>query len=109
MSELRLPDPIDAYFNADHRDGEAVAHCFTKRAVVQDEGRTHCGQEAIKAWKTAASAKYTYSSAPFAMEHRDGWYAVTTRVTGNFSGSPLELQYLFHLERGKIAHLEIRS
>jgi hypothetical protein len=72
-----------------------------------DEGQTHCGPEAIKAWKAAASAKYAYTSAPLAVEQRDGWYVVTSRLTGNFPGSPVDLQYLFRLERGKIAQLEI--
>ena len=59
MTDLNLPDPIAAYFDADHGDGEAVARCFTKQAVVKDEGQTHCGAEAIKAWKTGVSAKYS--------------------------------------------------
>ena len=58
MTDLRLPEPIAAYFNADKRDGEAIARCFTTRAIVKDEGQTHCGPAAIKAWKTEASAKY---------------------------------------------------
>jgi hypothetical protein len=107
MTDLNLPEPIAAYFEADQRGGEAVARCFTKPAVVKDEGQTHCGLEAIKAWKTAASAKYAYTSAPFAVEQKDGRYIVTSRLTGNFPGSPLDLRYLFRLERGKIAHLEI--
>jgi len=107
MTDLKLPEPIAAYFEADQRDGEAVARCFTQQAVVKDEGQTHCGREAIKAWKTAASAKYAYTSAPFAAEQKDGRYIVTSRLTGNFPGSPLDLRYLFRLERGKIAHLEI--
>jgi hypothetical protein len=107
MTDLNLPEPIAAYFEADQRGGEAVARCFTKQAVVKDEGQTHCGLEAIKAWKTAASAKYAYTSAPFAVEQKDGQYIVTSRLTGNFPGSPLDLRYLFRLERGKIAHMEI--
>jgi hypothetical protein len=107
MTDLNLPEPIAAYFEADQRDGEAVARCFTQQAVVKDEGQTHCGLEAIKAWKTAASAKYAYTSAPFSVEQKDGRYIVTSRLTGNFPGSPLDLRYLFRLERGKIAHLEI--
>jgi hypothetical protein len=107
MIDLNLPEPIAAYFQADRRDGEAVARCFTQQAVVKDEGQTHCGREAIKAWKTAASAKYAYTSAPFAVEQKDGRYIITSRLTGNFPGSPLDLRYLFRLERGKIAHLEI--
>ena len=109
MAELNLPEPIAAYFAAaDTRDGDAVARCFTKRAVVKDEGHTHSGTAAITAWKTAASAKYSYTSEPFALEHKDGYYIVTSRLTGNFPGSPIDLRYAFRLERGKIAFLEIK-
>jgi hypothetical protein len=107
MSDLNLPEPIAAYFRADQRDGEAVAHCFTKQAVVKDEGQAHRGSQAIKAWKTAASAKYIYTSAPFAVDQMGGCYIVTCRLTGSFPGSPVDLRYLFRLERGKIAQLEI--
>ena len=107
MADPNLPEPIATYFDADQRDGEAVARCFTKEAVVTDEGQTHSGRAAIKAWKTAASAKYAYTSVPFAVKQTDGWYIVTSRLTGNFPGSPVDLRYLFRLERGKIAQLEI--
>ena len=107
MTDLNLPEPIAAYFDADKRDGEAVARCFTKQAVVKDEGQTHSGLAAIKAWKTAASAKYSYTSEPFAVEQKDGQYIVTSRLTGNFPGSPVDLRFVFRLERGKIASLEI--
>ena len=107
MSKLNLPEPIAAYFDADQRDGEAVARCFTERAVVEDEGQRHTGHAAIKAWKTAASCKYSYTSEPFAQEQKEGRTIVKTRLTGNFPGSPVDLQFVFRLERGKIAHLEI--
>ena len=105
---LELPEPIAAYFNADQRDGDAVARCFTQHAVVEDEGQTHCGVDAIRAWKNAASAKYAYTSVPFAAELKDGRHIVTSRLTGNFPGSPTDLRYSFRLERGRIAHLEIK-
>jgi hypothetical protein len=107
MPALLLPDPIAAYFAADQCSGEAIGRCFTTQAVVKDEGHTYSGREAIKAWKAAASAAYSYSSEPFAMEQRDGLHVVTSRVTGNFPGSPLDLRYRFRLERGLIAALEI--
>jgi hypothetical protein len=107
MTNLNLPEPIAAYFNADRRDGEAVARCFTKQGVVTDEGQTHSGPAAIKAWKTEASAKYSYTSEPFASEQKDGRYIVTCRLTGNFPGNPVDLRFVFRLERGKIAFLEI--
>lgn len=109
MTTLILPDPIAAYFAADQRSADAIARCFTAQAVVKDEGRTYTGLDAIKAWKEAASAAYTYTSEPFAMEQKDGSYVVTSRLTGNFPGSPLDLRYRFRLERGLIASLEITA
>src|SRR6266436_9717479 len=75
---LNLPNPIAAYFTADKGDGEAVSRCFTEDAVVKDEGHTHKGRAAIKAWKTDASAKYQYTSEPFASEEKGGKTVVTS-------------------------------
>jgi hypothetical protein len=107
MSKLNLPEPIAAYFDADKRDGDTVARCFTKNAVVKDESQTHTGVAAIKAWKAAASAKYSYTAEPMAFEKMGGRYLVTSRLTGTFPGSPVDLRYAFELEQGKIAFLEI--
>jgi hypothetical protein len=48
---LDLPKPIAEYFTADRADGEAVSQCFTRDAVVKDEGHTHQGRAAIKQWE----------------------------------------------------------
>lgn len=110
MSSLNLPEPIAAYFHADGQGPEAVARCFTPQAVVQDEGHTYQGREAITAWKAGASAQYSYTTEPFALEtQHDGSQLVTSRVAGNFPGSPLDLHYRFRLERGLIASLEITA
>jgi hypothetical protein len=108
MKDLSLPEPIEAYFEADRRDGHAVARCFTIDGTVMDEGQTHTGLAAIEAWKTAASTQFSYIGKPFALEKKDRQYLVTSRVTGDFPGSPVDLQYTFTLERGKIASLEIK-
>ena len=108
MTPLSLPDPSAAYFAADQqKTAEAIARCFAAQAVVKDEGRTHSGIDAIKAWKAAASTKYTYTTEPFALQQSDGHQVVTSRVEGNFPGSPVDLRYRFRLERGLIASLEI--
>ena len=104
-----LPHPIAAYFDADHRGGDAIARCFATHAVVTDEGHTYAGVQAITAWKAASSAAYTYTSEPFAIEQKDGFHVVTSRVTGNFPGSPIDLRYRFRLDRGLIAALEITA
>jgi hypothetical protein len=104
---LDLPEPIVAYFAADKRDGEALARCFTKDAVVKDEGHTYKGQQEIRKWRTEVSSKYTYTSEPFAIQEADGLTVVKSHLTGNFPGSPVDLRFFFRLERGKIAFLEI--
>ena len=104
---LKLPDPIALYFAADKGDGEAIAQFFTKDAVVKDEGRTYTGLVAIKQWRVEVSTKYTYTSQPFAAEQKDGKTIVTSRLTGDFPGSPIVLRFSFRLERSKIATLEI--
>jgi hypothetical protein len=107
MGRPELPAPIAAYFETDKSDGEAIAQCFAEQATVKDEGRTHSGRAAIKAWKTDASAKYSYTSEPISVEHNGGDCVVTSRLTGNFPGSPLNLRFTFRLEGGKIVYLQI--
>jgi hypothetical protein len=102
-----LPKPIAAYFIADTVDGDAVSQCFTENAVVKDEGHIYQGRAAIKHWKMEASAKYQYTCEPFACEHKAGKFVVTSRLTGNFPGSPVDLRFFFELEGDKIASLEI--
>jgi hypothetical protein len=107
IMKLDLPKPIAAYFSSDTGDSEAVAQCFTDNAVVKDEGHTHRGRAAIRQWKKAASAKYQYTSEPLDCEETDSKVVVTSRLTGNFPGSPVILRFFFELEGDKIASLEI--
>src|ERR1700730_17143885 len=104
---LDLPTPVASFSSANTSDGEAVSQCFSENAVVKDEGRTFKGRAAIRQWKAAASAKYQYTSEPLACERQDGKVIVTTRLIGNFPGSPVNLRYFFGLEGDKIASLEI--
>ena len=104
---LELPQPIAAYFLADKGDSAALAQCFTENAVVKDEGHTYRGRAAIQQWKADASAKYQYTCEPLACEQQDGKIVVTSRLTGNFPGSPVNLRFCFELAGVKIAALEI--
>jgi hypothetical protein len=104
---LALPKPVADYFAADQRGSDAVARCFTENALVKDEGHTYRGRAAIKQWKAAVSTKYQYTNEPLACAETDGKIVVTSRLTGNFPGSPVNLRFFFGLEAGKIASLEI--
>ncbi len=106
-SQLDLPEPIAAYFAADKLDSDAVARCFTKDAVVKDEGHTYVGVASIKKWKAETVTKYTYTCEPTSLEHKDGATVVTAHLEGNFPGGKADLRFFFRLERGKISSLEI--
>jgi hypothetical protein len=107
VNQLNLPEPVAEYFSADRHDGKAVARCFTAEGMVKDERKTHIGVAAIEVWKDMASAEFNYVAEPIAVETRDREVIVSGRVTGTFPGSPVILRYVFTLERGKIASLEI--
>ena len=106
---LNLAAPVAAYFAAENEDDvAALRHCFAEDAIVHDEGRTMKGLAAIQRWKTESKQKYHYTAEPIASVLKDGKTLVTARLTGEFPGSPIELQYLFGLEGDRIASLEIR-
>ena len=106
---LELPKPIAAFFAAENRhDTEALAQYFADGAVVRDEGRTIEGLTAITEWKAETKKKYQHTIEPLASAQKDGKTIVTGRVAGNFPGSPVDLQFVFSVEAGKIASLEIR-
>lgn len=104
---VKLPAPIAAYFSADRVDGDAVAQCFTADGRVKDEGHTYAGRDAIRRWKTETSARYDFVSEPFAAATEEDRTVVTSRVTGDFPGSPIDLRYVFTLDGERIASLEI--
>ena len=74
---------------------------------MKDERHTYNGRTAIKKWKADISTKYHYTSEPFACEQKRGKTVVTSRLTGSFPGSPVDLRFFFGLEGDKIASLEI--
>src|SRR5262245_40324413 len=104
---INLPEPIAAYFAADATSSEAAAECVTADANVIDELKTHRGREAIRQWKVASTAKYSYATEPTAIKNEGGRSVVTARVTGNFPGSPVDLHYTFTLDGDGISRLEI--
>jgi hypothetical protein len=72
-----------------------------------DEGRTHSGIEAIKAWKKAAKQKYQYTVEPLDSHVSDTGIVVKVRLAGTFPDSPVVVAYTFGVQRGKIQTLEI--
>jgi hypothetical protein len=107
---LPLPKPIEVFMSSENaHDADALAECFASDATVQDEGRTLKGLKAIKAWRLETAKKYQHTLEPVAASGRGGKTVVSTKLTGNFPGSPVTLDFVFTLEGGKIAALEISS
>jgi hypothetical protein len=105
-----LPAPIAYYIDAENRhDIEALALCFAENATVRDEERTIQGVEAIKQWKAETTKKYRHTMEPLAARREGDKIVVTNRLTGNFPGNPIELEFVFTLESEKISSLEILS
>ena len=105
-----LPKPIAVYVSAENSgDTKLFDQAFAENATVSDESATYEGLAAIKAWKAETKRKYQHTVDPLRIEERDGKFVVTNRLTGNFPGSPIELEFVFTLDGDKIVSLEILS
>lgn len=105
-----LPRPIALYIAAENSgDTNLFDQCFTADAVVRDETETHKGLAAIKDWKAETKRKYQHTVDPLRIAKRNGKFIVTNRLTGNFPGSPIELDFVFTMQGDKIVSLEILS
>lgn len=104
-----LPGIIIDYIAAanDGRVNDAAA-CFAPDAQVHDENQDHKGTDAIRQW----IAETTESSQP-KNEIRSATSAgevhtVISEISGNFPGSPVELELRFGITNGKISSLGIQ-
>ncbi len=105
-----LPKPIAIYVAAENSgDTSLFDQCFAASATVRDESETYEGLAAIKEWKAETKRKYQHTIEPLSLVEKDGAFVVTNRLTGDFPGSPIELEFVFTIRNDKIVALEIRS
>jgi hypothetical protein len=105
-----LPKPIVLYVSAENSgDTTLFDQCFAADAIVRDESETRKGLAAIKDWKAETKRKYQHAVDPLRIAEHDGKFIVTSRLTGNLPGSPIELDFVFTLVVDKIVSLEILS
>ena len=106
---LDMPEPVAEYMAAEEaKDADALSRCFTEDGTVHDEGQDYHGRDSIRQWKKAADAKYRYVLLPVHVQTLGDLVTVRARLTGQFPGSPVELDHIFKLSKDKIASLEIR-
>jgi hypothetical protein len=110
MNDL-TPAVVERYLQAEHDgDVDALAGCFTAGGGVNDEGRTHVGTEAIRAWRTGASSAYEYTAEVTARTPLGSQaYRITQHLEGTFPGGTADLDHLFALDGDRIAFLFITA
>jgi len=106
--QTTLPAPIAAYFrSADARDVEAALAPFAEEAVVHDEEQERRGRAAIREWIAETTTKYRSTVEVMRVAKTAAGATVTGLVSGDFPGSPVELDFAFTLDGARIARLEI--
>jgi uncharacterized protein (TIGR02246 family) len=100
---------ITRYFEADaRRDVTAMVGLFADDAVVVDEGASHEGAGAIRAWREGTASKYEYTTEVVDIDRTgDDSYLVTGRLEGNFPGGTATLKWRFLLDGDRIRSLQI--
>ena len=88
-------------------DSAAFIACFSNDAVVHDEGHSHKGAPAIKAWFEEVSRKYRTLLEVTGIATHDAETILTGNISGNFEGSPFPLRYQMTISDGKITAVKI--
>jgi hypothetical protein len=107
MTMSKPQELIDRYFElAPRSDTDAYFGQFAADAVVEDEGQTYHGVDAIRAWRTTVPrVTYRVQTAEAAGAGHDA----TAEIAGDFPGSPVSLHFHFEFAPdGQIALLTIR-
>lgn len=105
---ILLPDSVATFFQVSNSaELSALRQCFTEDAVVRDEGHMHQGHQAMQVRLLEAQRKYTYSVEPLDAVQQGSSVKVCAKVSGNFPGSPVQLEHVFRLASDRIKSLEI--
>lgn len=99
-----LPQPVAAYFAA--RTPSEIAATFTEDAVVVDGRRLRRGRTEILKWREEV-AQISFTKEVISVARAGAHVTVACRVTGDFPGSPVDLDHIFKLDGNLISSLEI--
>ena len=106
---LTLAKPVTNYLAAvEAKDTDMLALCFADDALVHDEGRDYRGHDAIRSWKQESKGKCTYVVELLDASVTDKTTKLRARLTGDFPGSPIELDYRFRVTNDKTITLDIQ-
>ena len=106
---MNLPDILTRYFDAANRFNiDDASDCFASDAFVHDEKRNYIGQDAIRAWIEETTQKYHPKVEVARADVHGEQVHLRAKVSGDFPGSPIELEYDITLQGEKICKLAIR-
>ena len=111
MSEqINLPKVILQLINSQNEyNSFEFAENFADTAIVHDESKEHHGKAEIKQWNEETNEKYKTQLKPIDFSSTEKESILTTMVSGNFPGSPIQLKYHFIIKDEKIRQLSIKS
>ena|SRR6218665_1058156 len=105
---MNLPKVIADVVTAQNQfDSSAYANCFSEKAVVFDEGKTHTGRKAIEEWIDESNKKYKSVMKPVAIAHEGKTSILSAECSGTFPGSPVVLKFHFDIKDGLIEALKV--
>ena len=108
MDAMATPtDLIEHYFVlAAQPDIEPYVAQFAPDVVVEDDGHTHHGIDAVRGWRTSVPG-VSYDVRAVA-DTSDGSQVATVEISGDFPGSPVLLGFVFTFDdEGRISRLVI--
>jgi hypothetical protein len=105
------PKNVAAFIEASNaNDLEALIATLAPDVSVTDEGTTHVGPAAVRAWRQNIPGLTSIRRDITDVHDQDSYGTVTVDVTGDFAGSPVTLHYDYALApSGLIALLVIHA
>ncbi|HKR32123.1 MAG TPA: hypothetical protein VJT08_16700 [Terriglobales bacterium] len=107
---LGVPAAVAEYLAAEEaKDADALASCFTEDALSTMRGRI---TTVVVRFANGSKRRTRNTDTSFRRSNVQTLGVLVTvraRLTGDFPGSPVEVDHIFRLSSDKIASLEIRS
>lgn len=105
---MNLPKVVTDLVETQNRfDSVAYASCFSKTAIVYDEGKIHSGRKEIEHWIADSNERYKASIRPVSFEEKEMESLLKAETSGNFPGSPIILSYHLQITDGLIQSLKV--
>jgi hypothetical protein len=107
--KVAAPPALASFVKASNeRDTESLVTCFTKDAIVYDQGEILRGAEEVRHWIADGFKKYEYVVAPTGVKNAAKVVVLTTVVTGTFPGGRAALDFHCRIDGDKIAVMVVQ-